>query len=42
MEDDNTKRGFSTFAKSYREKADSIQVHVDKMKEVLFASQKSV
>ncbi|HUZ58461.1 MAG TPA: hypothetical protein VMU83_06755, partial [Hanamia sp.] len=42
MKNDNTKRGFSTFAKSYKEKADIIQVHIDKMKEVLFASQKSV
>ncbi len=40
MEDDNTKRGFTKFAKSYKEKVDNIQVHVDKMKEVLFASQK--
>jgi len=40
MENDNAKRGFSTMAKSYKEKADNIQMHVDKMKEVLFASQK--
>jgi two-component system, chemotaxis family, protein-glutamate methylesterase/glutaminase len=40
MEIDHTKRGFSTLAKSYKEKADNIQGHVDKMKEVLFASQK--
>ncbi|MGI8582845.1 MAG: chemotaxis protein CheB [Chitinophagaceae bacterium] len=40
MEDDHTKRGFSTMAKDYKEKGDNIQVHVDKMKEVLFASQK--
>ena len=40
MENDNTKRGFSTIAKGYKEKADNIQKHVDKMKEVLFASQK--
>lgn len=40
MEDDNTKRGFSTFAKSYKGKGDEIQKHIDKMKEVLFASQK--
>ncbi len=42
MENDHTKRGFSTLAKNYKEKADNIQGHVDKMKEVLFASQKSV
>ena len=40
MEDDHAKRGFSTLAKNYKEKVDDIQGHVDKMKEVLFASQK--
>lgn len=40
MEDDHAKRGFSTLAKNYKEKAEGIQLHVDKMKEVLFASQK--
>jgi len=42
MENDHTKKGLSTMAKGYKEKADGIQVHVDKMKEILFASQKSV
>ena len=42
MEEDHVKRGFSTLAKSYKEKADNIQGHVDKMKEVLFASQKTI
>ena len=40
MQDDNTKRGFSKFAKDYKEKVDDLQKHVDKLKEVLFASQK--
>jgi two-component system chemotaxis response regulator CheB len=40
MEDDNTKRGFSKMATSYREKFEVIQHHVDKMKELLYASQK--
>jgi two-component system chemotaxis response regulator CheB len=40
--DDHTKRGLSIMAKDYNQKADDIQVHVDKMKEVLYASQKSV
>ena len=40
IEDDNTKRGFTTFAKNYKGKVDEIQVHVDKLKEVLYASQK--
>jgi two-component system chemotaxis response regulator CheB len=42
MEADHTKKGFSQLAKSYKGKADDIQVHVDKMKEILYASQKSV
>jgi two-component system chemotaxis response regulator CheB len=41
MQNDHAKKGLATLAKSYKEKADDIQVHVDKMKEVLFASQKS-
>jgi len=40
MQDDNAKRGLALVAKNYKEKADEIQGHVDKMKEVLFASQK--
>ena len=42
MESDNIKRGFVSGAKSYKEKADAIQIHVDKMKEILFDSQKLV
>jgi two-component system chemotaxis response regulator CheB len=42
MEDDNNKRGFSKIATSYREKFEVIQHHVDKMKEVLYASQKII
>ncbi|AKQ45921.1 hypothetical protein TH63_10145 [Rufibacter radiotolerans] len=42
MEKDHARKGLSTLAKSYHEKAEAIQVHVDKMKEVLYASQKSV
>ena len=40
MEDDNAKRGFSTAAQNYHKKVDDIQVHVDKLKEVLYESQK--
>ena len=40
MENDHAKKGLAVIAKSYKEKADEIQGHVDKMKEVLFASQK--
>lgn len=40
MEDDHTKRGLKKVANEYREKGDDLQGHVDKMKEVLFASQK--
>ncbi len=40
MQDDHSKRGLAIISKNYKEKADEIQGHVDKMKEVLFASQK--
>ena len=40
MEDDNFNRGFATAAKNYHQKVEDIQVHVDKLKEVLFESQK--
>ena len=40
MENDHAKKGLALIAKNYKEKADEIQGHVDKMKEVLFASQK--
>jgi two-component system, chemotaxis family, protein-glutamate methylesterase/glutaminase len=39
MEKDHLKKGLSVIAKPFRSKADAIQVHVDKMKEILFASQ---
>ncbi len=42
MEDDNMKKGFSQMAASYRDKGESIQVHVDKMKEVLYATQNTL
>jgi len=38
---DHAKRGLSAMAKNYLEKADAIQIHVDKMKEILFASQQA-
>ena len=40
MQDDNASRGFATAAKNYHKKVDDIQVHVDKLKEVLYESQK--
>lgn len=40
MEDDHAKRGLLNMAKNYKEKSDDLQVHVDKMKEILFTSQK--
>jgi two-component system chemotaxis response regulator CheB len=42
MGDDHAKRGLSTLSNNYKQKSDDLQVHVDKMKDVLFASQKSV
>jgi two-component system chemotaxis response regulator CheB len=40
MSDEHFKKGHSLVAKSYKEKTEAIQVHVDKMKEVLFSSQR--
>ena len=40
MEDDQASRGFQTAAKNYHQKVEDIQVHVDKLKEVLYESQK--
>lgn len=42
MENDNSRKGLSKMAASYREKGESIQLHVDKMKEVLYATQNTV
>lgn len=40
MQDDYVKKGFSVMGQTYKEKADDMQIHVDKLKEVLFLSQK--
>ncbi|MBC7867417.1 MAG: chemotaxis protein CheB [Gloeobacteraceae cyanobacterium ES-bin-316] len=40
LETDHLKKGLAVMAKSYKTKADTIQGHVDKMKEVLFSSQR--
>ena len=42
MEDDHQKKGLSKIAASYHDKGGEIQFHVDKMKEVLFATQKTL
>ena len=42
MEGDNNKKGFSKMATTYREKGEEIQFHVDKMKEILFATQNTL
>ena len=39
LDQDHMKRGLVSMAQTYKDKALSIQVHIDKMKEVLFASQ---
>ncbi len=39
LDQDHMKRGLVSMAQTYKDKASSIQVHIDKMKEVLFASQ---
>ena len=41
MEDDSLKKGFSTMAQGYQEKGQNIQFHVDKMKEILYATQET-
>lgn len=40
MEDDFMKKGISIMAGNYKERAEDMQVHVDKLKEVLFHAQK--
>jgi two-component system chemotaxis response regulator CheB len=42
MEDDNNKKGLSKMAASYQEKGEGIQIHVDRMKDILFATQKTL
>jgi len=42
MEDDNIKKGLSKMAASYQEKGEDIQFHVDRMKEILFATQNTL
>jgi two-component system, chemotaxis family, protein-glutamate methylesterase/glutaminase len=42
MEDDNLNKGLSKMALSYQEKGRDIQFHVDKMKEILYATQESL
>ncbi len=42
MEDDHSKRGLSRMASMYLKKGEEIQVHVDKMKEVLYETQKTL
>ncbi|MBC7508359.1 MAG: chemotaxis protein CheB [Ferruginibacter sp.] len=42
MEDDNNKKGLSKMAASYQQKGTDIQFHVNKMKEILFATQNTL
>jgi two-component system chemotaxis response regulator CheB len=42
MEDDNQRKGLSKMALSYQEKGRDIQFHVDKMKEILYATQEAI
>ncbi len=41
MEGDNAKKGFSNFAKGYAQKGEALQLHIDNLKEVLFATKKA-
>jgi len=40
MEIDHSKRGLASISASYRTKKDEIQIHIDRLKEVVFATQK--
>ncbi len=42
MEDDNNRKGLSKMATNYKEKGADIKFHVDKMKEILFATQNTL
>jgi two-component system, chemotaxis family, protein-glutamate methylesterase/glutaminase len=42
MEDDNNKKGLVRMATSYQQKGENIQFHVDKMKEILYATQNTL
>ena len=42
MEEDNNKRGLVRMATSYQQKGEDIQFHVDKMKEILYATQNTL
>ncbi len=42
MEDDSLKKGFSTMAQGYQAKGRDLQFHVDKMKEILYATQEAL
>lgn len=42
MEEDSAKKGFARMASGHREKKEDLQVHIDNLKEVLFATQKAV
>ncbi len=42
MEEDANKKGYIRIASGHREKEEEIQVHIDNLKEVLFATQKAV
>ncbi len=42
MEKDNHDKGYKTVATGYKKKSEEIQFHVDKMKEVLFDTQKTL
>ena len=39
MEEQTRQRGFLRFAKDHKEKADELQMHIDKLKELLFTVQ---
>jgi two-component system, chemotaxis family, protein-glutamate methylesterase/glutaminase len=40
MEDDNLRKGLTRISITYRERKEELQVHIDRLKEVVFATQK--
>jgi two-component system chemotaxis response regulator CheB len=40
MEDDNLRKGLTRISRTYRERKDELQVHIDRLKEVVYATQK--
>jgi two-component system chemotaxis response regulator CheB len=40
MEEDNLRKGLTRISITYRERKEELQVHIDRLKEVVYATQK--